>query len=108
MCDKTMREYIVKIDRAARVDMLELRIFLMNNLSLQGAIRYANAMRAEVESLGIYADLFRQSTSKQLQAIHPRARHMPSHNKRWQYIFHIEGKLVVVDRILQAKHIKEL
>ena len=33
---------------------------------------------------------------------------MPSHNKRWQYIFHIEGNWVIVDRILQAKHIKEL
>lgn len=103
-----MRDYEVKIKRAARVDMLELRIFLLGVISLQGAERYMKAMRNEIESLGIYADLFLPSRSKQIRAIHPQARRMPSHNKQWQYIFHIEKDRVIVDRILQASSIKEI
>ena len=100
-----MRNYKVKIKRAARVDMLELRIFLLGVLSFEGAERYLTAMRAEIQSLCIYADLFQRSSSKQILSIHPAARRMPSHNKKWLYIFHTEGDYVIVDRILQAKNI---
>ena len=31
---------------------------------------------------------------------------MVSHNKRWVYIFHIDGDFAIVDRILPAKNIK--
>ena len=103
-----MRDYEVKINRAARVDMLELRLFLLDVLSLQGAERYVKAMRGEIESLGIYADLFPPSRSKQIRAIHPQARRMVSHNKQWNFVFHIDGDFVIVDRILQASNIKEL
>jgi hypothetical protein len=35
--------------------------------------------------------------------IHPKARRMVSHNRRWIYVYHIEGTYVIVDRILPAK-----
>ena len=50
-----------------------------------------------------HADLYRRTTSKTFLQIHPQARHMVSHNRRWDYVFHIEGELVIVDRIIPAK-----
>ena len=102
-----MRDYKVIVSRAARVDFLEIRLFLLGVLSLQGAEKYANAMRAEIKSISIYADCFQRSGSKQVLNIHPQARRMVSHNKRWVYVFHIDGDFAIVDRILSSKNIKQ-
>ena len=40
-----------------------------------------------------------------IRAIHPRARRMVSHNRKWVYVFHIEDGVVVVDRIFPMKMI---
>ncbi len=37
--------------------------------------------------------------------IHPKARRMVSHNKKWNYIFHVENDIVVVDRVMASKMI---
>ena len=98
-----MRIYEVRISRAAFQDMARLRGFLLEMMSEEGAVRYANNMRAEIKMLALYADLYRKTTSKTLLEIHLAARRMVSHNRRWDYVFHIEDSFVIVDRILPAK-----
>ena len=98
-----MQIYEVRISHGARVDMAELRRFLKDMMTVDGAIRYANNMREEIKMLALYADLYGKSTSMTLRQIHPEARRMVSHNRRWIYVFHIEENFVVVDRILPAK-----
>ena len=98
-----MQMYEVRISHAALMDMANLRAFLDAMLSEEDAIRYANNMREEIQMLAIYADLYGKSTSLTLRQIHPEARRMVSHNRRWIYIYHIEDTFVVVDRILPAK-----
>ena len=98
-----MQIYEVRISHGARVDMAELRRFLKDMMTVDGAIRYANNMREEIKMLALYADLYGKSTSMTLRQIHPEARRMVSHNRRWIYVFHIEADFVVVDRILPAK-----
>lgn len=83
--------------------MANLRAFLDAMLSEEGAIRYANNMREEIKMLAIHANLYGKSTSQTLRQIHPEARRMVSHNRRWIYVYHIEEVFVVVDRILPAK-----
>jgi len=83
--------------------MADLRLFLDQMLSEEGAIRYANNMRAEIKMLSVYADCNGLSTSWTLRQIHPKARRMLSHNRRWIYVYHIEDSFVIVDRILPAK-----
>jgi len=95
--------YEVRISHAARIDMANLRAFLDAMLSEEGAIRYANNMREEIKMLAIHANLYGKSTSQTLRQIHPEARRMVSHNRRWIYVYHIEEVFVVVDRILPAK-----
>ena len=98
-----MQIYKVRISHAARADIANLRIFLDEMLSEDGAIRYANNMRAEIKMLSVYADCFGRTTSKTLLRINPDARRMVSHNRRWLYVFHVEENFVIVDRILPAK-----
>lgn len=83
--------------------MGELRIFLDEMLSEEGAVRYANTMKEEIKSLSVYADCMSRTTSRTLLLIHPNARRMVSHNRRWMYIFHVEEDIVIVDRIIPAK-----
>lgn len=98
-----MKIYEVRLSNAAYADMDELRKFLYAMLSEENAIRYANNMRAEIKMLAMYADCYGRSTSKSLRRIHPEARRMMSHNRKWIYIYHVEDSFVIVDRILPAK-----
>ena len=72
-------------------------------MSLEGARRYLDTMIQEVLSLSVYADLYTTSRSKTIKMIHPQARRMVSHNKKWNYIFHIEDNIVVIDRVMPSK-----
>ena len=98
-----MKVFEVRISQKALNDMGALRIFLHNIMSEEGAVRYANAMRAEINSLSVYANFTARTSSKTIRQIHPEARRMVSHNRRWIYIYHIEEDVVIVDRIIPAK-----
>lgn len=43
-----MQIYEVRISHGARADMAELRKFLKSMMTVEGAIRYANNMREEI------------------------------------------------------------
>ena len=98
-----MQIYEVRISHGARADMAELRKFLKSMMTVEGAIRYANNMRAELKMLAVYAECYGRSTSVTLRKINPAARRMVSHNRKWVYVYHIEGPFAIVDRILPAK-----
>ena len=102
-----MRQYQkIRISEAARSDLKALQEFLHYALSRRGAMLYIDAMMNEVLSIPVYADLYRVSHYADILAIHPQARHMVSHNKKWVYIFHIASDFIILDRILPAKMIK--
>jgi plasmid stabilization system protein ParE len=98
-----MQTYKVRISLAARADMAELRKFLKAMMTEEGAVRYANNMRIEVKTLSSYAECYGRSTSATLRKIHFEARRMVSHNRKWVYVYHIDGPFVIVDRILPAQ-----
>ena len=102
-----MQKREVVLARGARIDYLEIVAFVYSVMSPSGALRYSDGMRAEIQTLSHLADCWPQSRSKQLLRIHPQARRMVSHNRKWQYVFHIEDSFVVIDRILPAKMVKE-
>ena len=98
-----MRSYKVRISLAARADMVELRKFLKAMMTEEGAVRYVNSMRTEVKMLSVYAECYGRSTSATLRLIHPQAHRMVSHNRKWVYVYHLDGPFVIVDRILPAQ-----
>ncbi len=100
-----MKIYDVKVLRSAEADIDDLADFLFEHLSKEGAYRYLDFMKQEVLSLSVYADCFGESHSKTIRSIHPNARRMLSHNRKWFYVFHIEGDTVLVDRIISSRSV---
>ncbi|MBP3762716.1 MAG: type II toxin-antitoxin system RelE/ParE family toxin [Bacteroidales bacterium] len=100
-----MKVYSVKISRKAWGDVEMLSDFLLTVMSVAGARKYLDTMIFEVQSLAVFADLYRPSTMADIRRCHPQARRMVSHNRRWTYVFHIEGDTVIVDRLLKSKMI---
>ena len=98
-----MRIYEVRISQDALQDIARLRTFLLEMMSEDGAVRYANDMRAEIKMLPVFADLYRKTSSKTFLQIHPDARHMVSHNRRWDYVFHVEGGIIIDSCSLKKK-----
>lgn len=98
-----MNIYKVAISSAAEADLFRLAIFLHGVMSLEGARKYHQTMRNEIQSLSILADLYIPSRYADIRQYHPRARRMVSHNKKWVYIFHIDDDTVIVDRIIPSK-----
>lgn len=99
-----MKIYDVIILETAEADIDDLAEFLFRNLSLESAYRYLEFMRQEAKSLSLYADCFSESRSPFIRSIHPKARRMVSHNRKWAFVFHIEGDYVLVDRILSSSY----
>jgi plasmid stabilization system protein ParE len=101
-----MKVYNVEISASAKADIDELADFLFENMSREAAYRYLDTMGTEMKSLSVYADCFAASHSKTIKTVHPFARRMLSHNRKWNYVFHIiDGDTVVIDRVLKSKMI---
>jgi plasmid stabilization system protein ParE len=100
-----MKVYNVEVSASAKADIDELADFLFGNMSREAAYRYLDVMGTEMKSLSVYADCFAASHSETIKAIHPFARRMLSHNRKWNYVFHIDDDTVVIDRILKSKMI---
>lgn len=98
-----MNTYKLVISSTAEADLFRLALFLRSIMSLEGAQKYHQAMRNEVYSLSILADLYAPSRYTDIRRYHPCARRMVSHNKKWVYIFHINEDTVIVDRIIPSK-----
>lgn len=98
-----MKTYRVKMSPAALADIDHLSDFLVSIMSVEGSWRYKEIMRQEVQSLSVFAGVYQPSRSVVLRRIHPKARRMLSHNRKWNYVFHIQDDMVVVDRILPSK-----
>ncbi len=91
-----MKSYRLRISRRARLDIEDLTDFLLTVMSIEGARRYLDMMIAEVQSLSVYADLYRPSTMADIRQYHPKARRMVSHwcapRPKWSeppLVFHI-------------------
>ena len=100
---RNMKNYRVRISRRAWSDIEDLTDFLLTLKYPDSARKYLDTMMAEVQSLALFADLYRVSTMADILKYHPKARRMVSHNRRWVYIFHIEEDTVIVDRIRPSK-----
>ena len=101
----TMTVYKVEVASTVYEDIEDLKEFLRSVMSQEGAHRYIDVMNGEMMSLSVFADCFAESRMQTIRNIHPHARRMVSHNRKWIYVFHIEEDIVVIDRILKAKMI---
>ena len=100
-----MKIYKVVVHQSAEVDIDGIADFLFANLSLKSTYTYLRTIGNEIKSLSVYADCYAESRSKTILSIHPHGRRMLSHNRKWNYVFHIEDGFVIVDRVIPSKMI---
>lgn len=100
-----MTVYRVEIDRSVYEDLEDLKQFFRSVMSRDGAHRYIEAIQGEMMSLSVFADCFAESRMQIIRKVHPHARRMVSRNRKLVYVFHIEGDVVVIDRIMKTSMI---
>ena len=100
-----MKIYDVYVHQSAEADIDGISDFLFANLSQESAYKYLKTIGDEIKSLSVYADCYAESSSKTIRSVHPHARRMLSHNRKWNYVYHIEDDFVILDRVLPSKMI---
>lgn len=100
-----MKEYKVKILDKVFADIDDIADFIVSVSSLEHAVKYARELGAEIMSLRYLAGIIPESRFLSIKRYHPHARQLRTHNKQLNIIFHIEGDMVIVDKILASKMI---
>ena len=88
-----------------RDDLKEIISFITSKTSEYNALRYADELLFEIDSLSYMADVLSPTESETIKRIHPEAKKMITNNKKWNIIFHVTNNYVFVDKILPSKMI---
>lgn len=100
---KIYREVV--FSRAVLSDFGEIRDFITTNNTHEAANKYIDQLEAEINALVYLADCFPTSRWLSVRRYHPQARSIITRNKKWNIVFHTDGDLVVVDKIIPSKMI---
>ena len=65
--------------------------------------KYVNRILGQLAALSYSADAYQYSRFALAKAIHPKAKTLTIINHKWTVVFHTDGDLVIVDRIIPAK-----
>ena len=69
------------------------------------AAKYARELQAEIMTLRYLAGIIPVSRYRSVRHYHPHAKQLRTRNKQLNIIFHVEGNLAIVDKILASKMI---
>ena len=100
-----MKGYSVKILDTVFADIDDIADFIVEVSTPEHAVRYARELQAEIMTLRYLADIIPESRYLSVRHYHPHAKQLRTHNKQLNIIFHIEGNIVIVDKILASKMI---
>ena len=101
-----MRTYKVVYSKLAINDIDKVVDYIASICCKESGLRYKNRIQNQLDSLANCADALPKSKKKLIKAIHPEEKTLSIMNRRWTVAFHIEGKYVLVDRIIPSKMIK--
>jgi len=101
-----MKTYKVIYSKVAIGDIDEVVEYIAGIYRKESGLRYKNRIQAQLDSLAFCADALPFSRHKMVKLIHPEAKTLSIMNRRWTVVFHIDGKFVLVDRIIPSKLIK--
>ena len=97
----------VVYSKAAVDDLDEIVAYITNLYRLEAGLRYKEKIQKELEALAYSANAFTLSRYEMVKYLHPEVKTLSIMKHRWTAIFHIDGDLVLVDRIIQSKMIIE-
>jgi len=101
-----MKTYKVVYSKLAINDIDKVVGYIAGIYRKESGLRYKNRIQSQLDSLANCADALPKSKKKLIKVIHPEAKTLSIMNRRWTVVFHIEGKYVLVDRIIPSKMIK--
>jgi len=93
----------VVFSKAVLFDLGEIRDFIVFNNTHEAANKYIDQLEAEINALVYLADCFPISRWLSVRRYHPEARSLITRNKKWNVVFHTDGDLVIVDKIIPSK-----
>ena len=100
-----MKEYTVKILDSVFADIDDIADFIVEVSTVEHAIKYARELQAEIMTLRYLAGIIPESRYRSVRFYHPHAKQLRTRNKQLNIIFHVEGNVAIVDKILVSKMI---
>lgn len=88
-------------------DIADISKFIRTKNTKEAANKYIDYLEAEINSLVLLADLIQPSRFWAHKKYHPEAKRMLTRNRKWNVVFHTEGKKVVVDKFIPSKLVTE-
>ena len=100
-----MKEYTVKILDTVFADIDNIADYIVKVSTPEHAAKYSRELQAEIMSLRYFAGIIPESRYRTVLQYHPHAKQLRTRNKLLNIIFHIEGNVAIVDKILASKMI---
>ena len=98
-----MKVYAVKILDTAFADIDKIAEFVVSVSTPEHAVKYVHELQAEIMSLRYLAGIIPESRYQTVRQYHPCAKQLRTRKRKLNIIFHTEGNLAIVDKILPSK-----
>lgn len=88
-------------------DIAKIGKYIRTKNTKEAANKYIDILEAEINSLVLWADFIPYSSYWAHRKYHPKAKRLLTSNRKWNVVFHTEGKTVVIDKIIPSKMVTE-
>lgn len=104
-----MKRYEIQIKNQVKLDIDQIKGFIVENTSRKNAERYAAELYAEMYSLTYLADSIKVTdwAIAKKYSKSKREKVLLTCNKKWSIFFHTYRDKVIIDKILASKLVKE-
>lgn len=102
-----MKTYQIQIRKNVKKDLDLIKNFIVEKSNREHAIKYAEEPYTEIESLTFLADFIEISDLKTGKKFSKKEKVFITRNHKWSIFFHVYRNIVIVDRILPSKMVKE-
>ncbi len=97
-----MTEKTVILSEDVKLDIEEISNYIVRVSRPEHAENYVKQLLDDIASLSYMATTRPESHWMIPKRFHPHAKVLPSHNKKWSIIFHLDNGYAIVDRLIPA------
>lgn len=88
-------------------DIAEISKYIRTQNTKEVANKYIDILESEINSLALWADFIPKSRFWAHRQYHPEAKRLLTRNRKWNVVFHTEGRRVIIDKIIPSKMVTE-
>lgn len=88
-------------------DIAEISKYIRTQNTKEAANKYIDILESEINSLALWADFIPKSRFWAHRQYHPEAKRLLTRNRKWNVVFHTEGRRVIIDKIIPSKMVTE-